>query len=214
MFRVILPPADREAVVTMLIDMHELPATLRAQIAVLRGLVHGALQDFLTKHRDLRVDYTVRTEASIIHDYMVREAKVSGFPWKWRRNLFLFRVGQDYSVKPKKLDRHLRPRSIQTQLVLEFERQRVMRMFDDLDLTHLYLGYQIGGAELVTSSIWLVCPDGKRVRWAAELRAEDATASVQVAMPAEPTLPVEPTVRRVTPKRVAKKDVKTEAAGE
>ncbi len=188
----------------MLIDMNDLPDALRAQIGILRGLVLGALADFHGKHRELRVDYSARSEASIIHDYMVKQAKVAGFDWKLKRNLFLFRVGTDFSVKPKKLDRQLRPRNVLTQLVLDFERQRVMHLFDDLDLTHLFLGYQRDGAELLTSSIWLVCPDGRGVKWAAELRAEDAAAAVEFALPVTPTMPTETEGRRIKPKKIAK----------
>ena len=135
----------------MLINMNELPPVLRAQLGVLRGLVHDAISDFMQHHRELRARYTARTEASIIHDYMVWHAKQTAFHWNMRRGLFLFRVGNDYSVKPKKLDRYLRPRYIPTQLALRYDGQRPMQLFDDIDLTHLYLGYQHDGAELVTS---------------------------------------------------------------
>jgi hypothetical protein len=182
----------------MLIDMNELPELLRAHLGILRGLVLSALNDFNTDHRELRARYSARTEASIIHDYMVWHAKRAGLDWKFKRNLFLFRVGDGYSVKPKKLDAQLRPRSAPTQLALQFERQRFMNLFDDLDLTHLFLGYQRDGAELITSSIWLVCPDGRRIKWAAELRAADAAASLEIALP--PTIPVEPEARRIKAK--------------
>lgn len=185
----------------MLIDMNDLPPALRDHINALRALVQNALLRFHEKQRELRVDYSARTEASIIHDYMVREAKGAGYNWKVRRNLFLFRVGEDYSVKPKKLDRALRPRNIQTQFVLDFERQNTTALFEDLDLTNLFLGYQRDGAELVTSSVWLVCPQGKGMKWAAELRAEAASnAAVEVAVPAA-TVPTEVERRRVSPKK-------------
>lgn len=182
----------------MLIDMNELPELLRAYIGTLRGVVLSALDDFNTKHRELRVDYTARTEASIIHDYMVKYAKGAGFDWKIKRNLFLFFVGNDFDIKPKKLDANLHTRRIPTQLALQFERQRVLKLFDNLDLTHLYLGYQRSGAELVTSSVWLVCPEGRRVKWAAELRAGEAAAVVEIALP--PTMPTESEGRRVKAK--------------
>lgn len=182
----------------MLIDMNELPEVLRAYIGTLRGAVLSALDDFNSKHRELRVDYTARTEASIIHDYMVKYAKAAGIAWKTKRNLFLAFIGNDYDVKLKKLDAMLRARRIPTQLALQFERQRVLKLFDNLDLTHLYLGYQRTGAELLTSSVWLVCPDGRGIKWAAELRAVEATAPVEIALPA--TMPTESEGRRVKAK--------------
>lgn len=188
----------------MLIDMNDLPTILREQIGVLRGLVQSALRDFIDHHKELRVRYTARTEASIIHDYMVWHAKTTAYPWKIKRNLFLFRLGNDYSVKPKRLDRYLRPRYLPTQLALRFDGQRPIRLFDDLDLTHLYLGYQQNGAELVTSAIWLVCPEFGGIKWAAELRAEDAAAPVEIGVPSEPTIPTQPERGRVKPKKIAK----------
>jgi hypothetical protein len=182
---------------TMLIDMTDLPPILQAHIDTLRGLVSTSLTRFHDLHRELRADYSARSEASIIHDYMLKEAKLAGFPWKLRRNLFLFRLG-DFAVKLKKLDNLLRPRRIPTQLSLNFERQRAIRLFDDLDLTHLFLGYQRNGAELVTSAIWLVCPDGKNIKWAAELTAV-ASPMIEIAAPA---VAPEPTpVRRVRAKK-------------
>jgi hypothetical protein len=184
---------------------------LKAHIAVLHGLVRSALSDFTTLQQELRNRYTARTEASIIHDYMVHHAKVAGYPWKVRRNLFLFTVGNDYLAKPKKLDKAWHTRNIRTQLVLHFEEQRALRLFDDLDMTHLYLGYQREGAELLTSSIWLVCPDGEGIRWAAELRAEDAAMSIEFAAPA--TMPDVPTGTRVRARKTESKP-KTNIKGE
>lgn len=199
----------------MLIDMNDLPPALREQIGLLRRLVHSALQDFIARHKELRAMYTARTEASIIHDYMVWHAKAASFEWKLKNNLFLFRIGNDYSVKPKRLNQFLRPRYIPTQLALRFDGQRPMRLFDDVDLTHLYLGYQQNGAELVTSPIWLVCPEAGRVKWAAELRAEEPSAAVTVALPAEPTAPMQPE-RRVKRKKTeaAEKVADPRASGE
>ena len=200
----------------MLIDMNDLPPALRAHIAALRTLVHSALSDFHRLHSTLRAEYSPRTEASIIHDYMVSHTKRAGYPWKVRRNLFLFRIGDDYLTKPKKLDKSWRPRNIPTQLVLRFDGQRALRLFDDLDLTHLYLGYQREGAELLTSSIWLVCPDAQGIKWAAELRSEAASDSIEVAAPVEPTMPTLPDRRRVTAKRTPerRKPTASEDTGE
>ena len=186
----------------MLIDFADLPQALRDQLTVLRGLVQAALEDFVSMHSGLRVRYTARTEASIIHDNMVWHAKAAGFQWQLKRNLFLFRVGNEFAVKPKKLDQQLRPRNITTQLVLNFDKQRVLKLFDDLDFTHVYLGYQKNGAELSTSSIWLVCPQGRRIRWAAELPLQP-TSAVEVAVPLMPTLPEESRERRVRRKQAA-----------
>ena len=99
----------------MLTSVDELPDTLREHVPNLYACVNGALADFVAAHNDRRVDYTSRTEASIIHDYMVKHAKVR-FPCSWtlKQNLFLIRVGQDYLVKLKRLDHHFHASRIPT----------------------------------------------------------------------------------------------------
>ena len=106
----------------MLISLNDLPEALRAHVATLRACVRLALDDFIQQHNELKFRYTLRTEASIINDYMVWYAK-DRFPWKLRRNLFLVDVGNDFRVKLKKLTGGWRTSNIQTDLVLQFERQ-------------------------------------------------------------------------------------------
>jgi hypothetical protein len=193
----------------MLIRLSELPEALRKHVVTLRGFVSSALENFVGEHAPFRVKYCRRTEASIIHDYIIWHAKQASFPHQVKRNLFLLNVENDYRVKPKKLDSSLRPRNIQTNLVLEFERNRGLRLFDDLDLTHVFLGYQRDGVELLNSPIWLVCPQGRRVKWAVELPADMEAATVEVAV--APTIPQEPSERRIKPKKSAE-EAKPDAA--
>jgi len=186
----------------MLISLLELPENLRKHVSTLSACVKLALADFVADQSAHRVRYSARTEASIIHDYMVWYAK-DMFPWKLRRNLFLLHVENDYRVKLKKLDGRWRPRNIQTDLVLQFEEQRPLRLFDDLDLTHLFLGYQRDEAEILRSSIWLVRPNGRTIQWAAELGIEDGASAMNFAViaPTDPTRDAD--IRRVRPKIAA-----------
>lgn len=166
----------------MLISLNDLPESLRAHVATLRACVRLALDDFTTEHRNLRYRYTLRTEASIINDYMVGYAK-DRFPWKLRRNLFLVQIGDDFRAKLKKLTGGWGTRNIQTNLVLQYEQQRPLALFDDMDLTHLFLGYQRNDAELSKSSIWIVCPDGKKIKWIADLtNADHAAGAIDVGI--------------------------------
>jgi hypothetical protein len=124
------------------------------------------------------------------------------FPWKLRRNLFLVQIGSDFTAKLKKLTGGWGTTNIQTNMVLQYEQQRPMRLFDDMDLTHLFLGYQRNDAEISKSSIWLVCPDGKRKpKWIADLtNAEDAgnVINVGIVSPTDPS--AAGTGRRIKPK--------------
>ena len=191
----------------MLISVDELPDTLLEHVPDLYACVNGALADFVVAHNDRRADYTSRTEASIIHDYMVKQAKVR-FPCSWtlKQNLFLIRVGQDYLVKLKRLDHHFHASRIPTNLSLQFEDQQQLPLFDDLDRTHLHLGYQVDPLELSQSPIWLVRPDGLLVGFAVELTAGHRH---QVAE----ALPVQaPNARRIRPKiRTATKVASSDA---
>jgi hypothetical protein len=197
-----------EVGLTMLISLDELPEVLGKHIAQLRGIVRQALDEFVKDHRALRYRYSTRSEASIIHDYMVWFAKQAGFAWKVKRNLFLFEVGQDFRIKPKRLSKNFQTSNIQTRLVLQFEDQRPLRLFDDLDLTNVFLGYQCDGPEIANWSIWLVEPKRKGIKWAADLSGSE-TASVSIAVATQPD---EPQGRRIKPKQIPA--TKREASGE
>jgi len=184
----------------MLIDLSELPEALRKHVTTLRECVNLALADFAKIHAELRARYSPRSEASIIHDYMVGFAR-DRFDWLQKRNLFLIKI-EGFRAKLKKLDGNWRPHNIETQLVLNFERQQPLRLFDDLDVEHVFLGYQRDEVEILKSKVWLVCPDGKGFKWIAELTSSKGSSSVQVAAsPVEG--PAEAVARRIKPKKVA-----------
>lgn len=198
----------------MLIGLDELPEALRRHVASLRECVTFALGDFVKEHTRLRARYSSRTEASIIHDYMVWNAK-DRFPWKLKRNLFLIQIENEFRAKLKKLDGSWHTRRIPTQLSLRFEKQLPLqgRLFDDLDFEHVFLGYQRDGAEILKSKVWLVCPDGPRhFKWIAELTADEAAGSVEfaVAMPGDTD---DATGRRIKPKKSADGEAGEPAAG-
>jgi len=196
----------------MLIGLEDLPTHLRAHIADMRECVRLALADFIAVHAPLRHRYSGRTEASIIHDYMADFAK-ERFPWKLRRNLFLLTL-DDCRVKLKKLDGRHRARNIQTNLVLQFDHQWPMRLFDDLDVTHLYLGYQRDPVEITNSSIWLVRPDGNRTAWAVELTDDAGESAMEFAVMAATDPNAETSVKRVKQKKVAAREAAQTASGE
>jgi hypothetical protein len=187
----------------MLIDLSELPEGIRRHVEVLRACVENALRDFVKDHNLLRWRYSLRTEASIINDYMIDHAKRSqDFQWKIRRNLFLLEVSRDFRMKLKKINGRFRTSNIPTNLSLQFDYQRPMRLFDDLDLTHIVLGYQRDPVEISASRIWLVCPNGKQPKWIAEITGDRGSMQVAVSSPT----PEAPPQRRVRPKRGPKRD--------
>ena len=71
-----------------------------------------------------------------------------------------------------------------------------------MDVTHLFLGYQRNDVEISKSSIWLVCPDGKRVKWIAELTSADEAGGAMEIGIVGPTDPMSGQTegRRIKPK--------------
>jgi len=179
-------------------DELELPSRLRNALPVLAACVYNALKAFVTDHALLRHKYTKLTEANLIRDYMVREAQEK-FPWKLKQNLFVICPLDDHRIKLKKLGPSLRTSNQPTQLSLRYDFQKPLRLFDDIDLVNLYLGYQRHEVEILQSRIWLVCPRGKRIAWALEL-TNAFVAAGQTPMP-QP-MPLAPPQRRVRAKRI------------
>jgi len=181
-------------------DETQLPPQLRAALPGLRECVAAALKEYASDHRLLAHKYTRRSEANLIRDYMVTQAQ-SRFSWKLKRNLFVITAIDDHRIKLKKLDSNLRTKNHHTQLSLRFEYQKSMRLFDDLDLVNLYLGYQRHEVEVSKSRIWLVQPRGQSIAWAIDLTGDQQLFTVETL----PSTPTAPPVRRVRPKVAAHK---------
>ena len=192
-------------------DEFDLPPKLGNALPVLAACVYNALKAFVEDHALLRHKYTKLSEANLIRDYMVREAQ-DKFPWKLKQNLFVICPLDDHRIKLKKLGPSLRTSNQPTQLSLRYDYQKPLRLFDDLDLVNLYLGYQRHEVEILQSRIWLVCPRGKKIAWALEL--PNALAASTPA-PALQPMPLAPPQRRVRAKKiVGKPRIKRVAAKE
>jgi hypothetical protein len=185
-------------------DDTELPSKLRNALPELAACVFKALKQFASEHALLRHKYTKLTEANLIRDYMVAEARAL-FPWKLKNNLFVICPIDSHRIKLKKLTPSLRTSNQPTQLVLRYDHQKPLRLFDDMDLVNLYLGYQRHEVEILQSRIWVVCPRGQRIAWALELTQMLAGATaVSVPQP----IPLAPPKRRVRAKTLVKPRIK------
>ena len=139
----------------------------------LHDRIASAIRGFVEKYVDLRHKLSARSIASIIHDLM-RWHMEQEFPegnsdrvvcMTKRSKLFVIMVGDEYQIKLKKLDPQFRTSNVKTQATFDF-----LKNGDQLELipspTNLHLGYQPKRAELLTSEIWLTCPDGdSRPHW-------------------------------------------------
>lgn len=160
---------------------HEPPDDLRPYVADLCECVQSALEDFAREHGPYRHRYTTRTEASIIHDYMVDHVK-RRFPFKLHQNLFLLELNGKYLIKLKKLDKQLRSRNYPTQMVLDFLTQQQLELFDLPTPINLQLGYQRHPIEVTQSKVWLTRPNGRLLDWMWPLSAHTPVELPQPSM--------------------------------
>jgi hypothetical protein len=173
--------------------------------------IQDAVRGYLGEHGWLAYRYSRRTEASIIHDYMVARVKSEfdgepGVTWVQRRGLFLLIVGNSYLIKLKKHDRRLRTHNISTQLSFDFLSQRQLELPGmPPAATNLHLGYQ-PGVTLASSTYWITCRDGSYIEWAWPL--DDFAPTV---LPVEHVAPA-PAQRRVRP-RIASGEAPAAANG-
>jgi hypothetical protein len=157
--------------------------TAQSDLALVLGRMRNALQRglqrFIRDYAAVRPNMSLRSIANNIHDCLRMEILLEfpkgnpdGVrPMQVNGNLFVIMVHDKYRFRLKKLTGDkLRTANVQTEAVLDFARQR-----DPLELlpspTNVYLGYrQKSPAELLTSEIWLTCPDGgAKPRWTMEV---------------------------------------------
>jgi hypothetical protein len=173
----------------MLRTREQAQAELGDVAPLLEGAIRTALERYPAEHATQRRDYSRRSQSSLIHDLMVAETKKqmegrSGVVCMTTKGTFVVVVRQTYIIKLKKMGSGLQTSNIRTQALLSFMNQKPMQ----LTLaavpaeTHLIFGYQPRGTELLSSSVWAICPMGKRVRWSWTL--ETAAPIVRMA-PAE-----------------------------
>jgi hypothetical protein len=208
----------------------EAQADLAEHVAPIHRAISGALNEFLEKHSPLRHSYSLRSEASIIHDLMVIHLRkefedVPGVGLHLKQHLFLLGINGKYVIRTKKLSKRLLTRNHVTQQVLDFLHQAQLEIPGIETPTNLNIGYQPNGAELGTAKIWMTCPNGGKVAWAWPLSdaSEDygpsqAQVPLTVITPVTPATPVTaaPAARvkpRATVPDSAKKNDQEEAPG-
>lgn len=156
----------------------------------LHSCVRAALQEFFNVHGGLRFKYFGTTEPSVIHSLMkwhIEQAFPDGNTdgvktMVTKKNLFVAIVGDAYQIKLKKLGRDFSTRNVMTQAVMDFLEQRETQLELLPAPTNLHLGYlPKNKAELLTSDIWLVCPDGQREpHWTLELQPAPVAAPTPI----------------------------------
>lgn len=175
----------------------------------LHSCVEASLQEFSKDHGGLRFKYFGTAEPSIIHSLMKWQLE-QAFPegnaygvrtMVTRKNLFVALVGDQYRIKLKKLGRDFSTRNVMTQAVMNFREQREAQLELLPAPTNLHLGYRPKNkAELLTSDIWIVCPNGDRgPHWTLELQPAPVAAPTPVrAAPQQATNPRKSRVRAKT----------------
>jgi hypothetical protein len=132
--------------------------------------IRRAVRIFLDKHGAHAADYSSRSIASLVHDYMVIEVsrEFVGEPRaivRRSRGLVTVTMLDRYVFKLKRLDRNFRTRNIPTQTTLRFLAQEPLP-FPELPATatNLSAGYQPGHI-LSESTFWIVCQEGSALSW-------------------------------------------------
>jgi hypothetical protein len=185
--------------------------TAQEELGPLSGRLYDCVQRALRKFADqspeLKAEMRPTTIANLIHDFIrieLRREFPEGNgdevrPVITKRNLFLVLVGDDYKIRVKKMRAGQRVSHIQTQSVMAF-----MQQGEQLELiaspTNLILGYQPrSAAELLTSAVWLVCPNGDEDSyWKMPILPDEAETSKVTPIGGMP--PAEPAPSRVVAK--------------
>lgn len=155
--------------------------------------VTSALVEYIDNYGHLRHKHHGSADASIIHS-LIKWHIEQEFPRGnsdgvqtivTKHNLFVVSIANKYLIKIKKLRGNFRTSNVQTQSVLAFIEQtsRQLNLIDPP--TNLHLGYRPKNkVELLSSDIWLTCPDGNREpHWTMELQSASTTALIPVPMP-------------------------------
>ena len=165
----------------MLVTQEEAEVELRPIQTALNDAIRRALAYFVETFKDERWYQTPRTEASLIHDLMVRFIRetlesVPGIVFRSRNGAFVIDYLGRYLIKPKKLDKRFRTRNIPTQSVMDFIRQQPELPGMPEIPTNLHIGYRKSHIAIADSSVWVTCPNDSRLEWRYECEAKDVSS--------------------------------------
>jgi hypothetical protein len=173
------------------------------------GLLFASVRNGLREFRQygpLRYRHRKRTDSSIINDLIVDQARqnfadIPGVEFTDRYKCFLLGFFGRWVVKFKKLDENLRPAISDTQTFLDFVNQQAAPELPGAEgPTNLHLGYlRLNQVALEDSSVFLVCPQGRRLSWEWELL--DDGSGLLVPSPLIPQVDL-PRTRQVLPRRI------------
>jgi hypothetical protein len=190
----------------MAVTEEQAESDLRPFLPRMARAVRAALAEYVTDYVALRHKHSKRTRASVLHDLMVKQLDKE-FPVdpnkpvpdvmvmpRGNLNLLVVFLGK-YKIRIKKFGSRLRTSNIPTQACLDFERQESFAAIPDA--TNLNLGYQpLDDATLLTSRVWLTCPNGSGVHWYKELPLTMAESERPVDLNAHRPAAVKPPKKR------------------
>jgi hypothetical protein len=160
----------------------------------IRACMYAGLKEFIEEYRELRAKLGKRSEASILHD-LIRSHLETEFPdgnsdgvmtMMAKGNLFVILIGAKYKIRVKKLRYGLKTSNVPTQSVIDFMGQKTQLELVPLE-TNLVVGYKPrSSAELLSSDIWIVCPNGTRnPYWKMQVLPADSGAAITPFKPIE-----------------------------
>ncbi|MGH7871081.1 MAG: hypothetical protein ACREQO_02555 [Candidatus Binatia bacterium] len=127
----------------------------------------NAFKSYNSLPPEFLVDASKGARAHAIHDLSVKNAareveSVTGIRVTEHDGLFLFTIREKVTVRFKKLDERFRSSNIETQQVFDFQHQ--YNLPEIPKTMHLEVGYRLNYLETEIEGIYLVWPNGKRIR--------------------------------------------------
>ena len=131
---------------------------------------------------ELRIDHSVRSRASLLHDHMISGAakyagQAAGIQIVERKKLYLFVVDAKLAIRFKKFDEELRTSNNPTGQVHKFKNQVQL---PGIEAAHnLESGYILSEDGQSIQAIHLVCPSGRGIYWDVLLTESTQTTVVE-----------------------------------
>lgn len=192
----------------MPVSREEARAILDPYLEKLHTCISTAVSTYQTMDPHYRAILSPRSRATFISDFMKQRAfellaQIPGLRPSFQRGQFLVYVEDKLRLRLKKLDKQKRPSNYLTRRALSFlnTNQSALSFEDEAPpITDVVAGYQWNEHQTSLEGIFVVCPEGRGLRWDFEVTATTVEGTV-VDMPVQSEEAQRP-VRRVKPKAI------------
>ena len=179
---------------------------LESHVEHLAAMVKGAWTDAQSLDPELRLVITPRSEASIIHDFMLDRAskyaaKTPGVRYFKRQLMHGIVINDTYAIRFKKFDEDSISSNQPTAQVARFRSQINLPGIDAVH--HLEVGYVTDQLGINVADVRVTCPAGRANSWSASIMGAESITLVADLFANEE-------VQEVAPAKVAPKTIPSE----